>query len=417
MTNTVINKFKNKKIIVFGAGKIGKLTIGFFNEENIKLTYIWDNNFKKCDPIKNYEITKPNFELKDKDKYIIIVTIFAQEISKEIKENFKSNGFTNIIYKREDLNNIFYQKCKYKLDNNTFSFKLNKCHLCPCSKDINNRCDIYDKFVEKELTKKNYTKSLGVTIPSMGILVSNKCNLKCIGCNQLRDKYDSTSYLDLNYKDIISDMRKISKSVDLIEKVVLVGGEPFLYKNIEEVIEELLDIENIGIIQLITNGTILPKNEKIYSLLASPKIKIEISSYEDYITAKQNKNVLRMIDTYKKYNINFDYIRTLQWFDFGDFKHRGYNKKELSKVYNSCCFISNDLFNGQLHKCARSAFSTHLNIIDDLDYVNIREGNEEKLTEKIKKFLENKSPKICHYCNGTSSLTIPAGKQKRLSRN
>lgn len=52
----------------------------------------------------------------------------------------------------------------------------------------------------------------------MGLLVSNKCNLKCIGCNQLRDKYTTNNYLDISYEDIISDMKRISTHVDLLKK-------------------------------------------------------------------------------------------------------------------------------------------------------------------------------------------------------
>lgn len=407
----MLNQLKNKKIIIFGAGKIGKSLISLLKELDIRIDYIWDNNAVKCDEIENYTITKPYFQLENKDDFIVLITIYAQEISKKIYQELLENNFKNIIYEREKLNALFYDTCKDKLNQKKYLFNLNKCHLCPVSKDINHRCDIYDNFIEEELTSNKKKKKFGVTIPSMGLLVSNKCNLKCIGCNQLRDKYTTNNYLDISYEDIISDMKRISTHVDLIEKVVVVGGEAMLHKNISDILNALLNIDNIGIIQFITNGTIIPKNDEIFKLLSNHKVKVEISSYEDYISEKLNNNVINFINKLKEYKVNYDYVRTLQWFDFGDFKFRNYDEQTLSRVYDSCCFISNDLFNGQLHKCARSAFATHLSIIEDLDYVDIR-NTEENLTENIKNFLQNKKPKICQYCNGTSSLVIPAGQQK-----
>ena len=139
MNHQILNRLKNKQLIVFGAGKIGKSLINLLNQLEIKINNVWDNNFDKCDPLDNYSISKPFYDLPNKDEYIIVVTIYAQEVSKKIQEELISNGFTNIIYKREDLNSLFYFNCKNKIENNEYIFNLNTCHLCPCSKDINNR--------------------------------------------------------------------------------------------------------------------------------------------------------------------------------------------------------------------------------------------------------------------------------------
>jgi organic radical activating enzyme len=396
-----------KKVIIFGAGKIGKSLIQEFKELSIPIYEVWDNNFDKYDNEENYIVKKPDLEILNKDNYLIIVTIYSKKICEEINLILRENHFNNILYNRDVINKILYTQCKVK-----FVFDLNKCHLCPVSKDIDNRCDIYDSYVKEQFTKKDKKISNGIKIPSMGVLVSNKCNLKCIGCNQLRDKYGASSYLDIDAEDILSDLEKLSQAVDIIEKVVIVGGESFLHKDINKILSGILEIENIGIIQLISNGTVIPNTDKVFELLSNSRIKVEVSGYGDYLTDKQNEKVKIFISKLKEFNINFDYVKTLQWFDFGNLDRRNYSKEKWQEVYNTCCFISNDLFNGQLHKCARSAFSKHLNIIEDLDYVDIRKNSIKELSLLIKNFLENKLPNICQYCNGTSSLTIPAGKQK-----
>jgi organic radical activating enzyme len=401
-----------KKIIIFGAGKIGKSLISGLQKISISPYEVWDNNYDKYEDEIAYEVKKPNLEILNKDSFVIIVTIYSKNISEEIYLTLLKNHFNNIIYNRNVINKVLYTQCKEEINEGNFIFELNKCHLCPVSKDIENRCDIYDLNITKNFIKKDKKISNGIKIPSMGVLVSNKCNLKCIGCNQLRDKYDSSSYLDIDEKDILNDLKKLSLAVDIIEKVVIVGGESLLHKEINKILIGILEIENIGIIQLISNGTVIPKTDEIFELLNNPRIKVEISGYGDYLTKMQNEKVQIFISKLEKYNVNFDYVKTLQWFDFGNLDKRNYSKEKWQEVYNKCCFISNDLFNGQLHKCARSAFSKHLNILKDVDYVDIRNSNIEDLSRSIKLFLENTLPTICQYCNGTSSLTIPAGKQK-----
>lgn len=411
--NQILSQLKNKKIIIFGAGKIGKSLISLLKELDIKIDYVWDNNALKCDRIEDFTITKPYLQLENKSDFIVLITIYAQEVSKKIYQDLLENNFENIIYEREKLNTLFYDTCKNELNQNKFIFDLNKCHLCPVSKDIEKRCDIYDEYVEKKFMISRNSNKTGIVIPSMGILVSNKCNLTCKGCNQLRDIYKSSDVININVDDILNDLKKISNAVDKIEKVVIVGGESLLHKDINLIIKRIMQIDNIGIIQFITNGTIVPKNNEIFELLSNSRVKVEVSGYGDFLSEKLQANVEIFLKKLKDFNVNYEYVKTLQWFDFGDFEKRNYSKEKWQDVYNTCCFISNDLFNGELHKCARSVFGKHLHRLPEHknDYINIREVPEEELSKKIDKFLKNTLPSTCQHCHGTSSLTMPAGQQ------
>jgi organic radical activating enzyme len=411
--DTLYTFLAKKKVVIYGAGKIGKSLIYALSSMNIAVYQIWDNKLGGIEKLDDYDIVKPNLEVESKDELAIIVTIYAQNISKDIAKKLDSIGFKNVLYERVVINKILYQKCEQELESGKFRFDLNKCHLCPVSKDVEKRCNIYDEYVEQELISSKKDKKTGIIIPSMGVLVSNKCNLTCKGCNQLRDTYQPSDNIDISADDILFDLMKISNAVDKIEKVVVVGGESLLHKDIKSIIQRIMKIDNIGIIQLITNGTIIPKDNKIFELLSNSRVKVEVSGYGDFLPEKLQLNVEKFLQNLKDYNVNFDYVKTLQWFDFGDFERRNYSKDGWQDVYNTCCFISNDLFNGELHKCARSVFGKHLHKISEFknDFVNIRETSEEELPKKIASFLNNTLPNICQYCNGTSSLTIPAGEQ------
>ncbi len=409
---SLIDDLSNKKVIIYGAGKIGKRIYQTLKKDNISIDRFWDNNYSLHTSIDEVPVDKPNLEFLEKDNVFIIVTIYAKNVTEEIVSQLSASGFKNILYDRQTINNLIYGECAKEVQRHTHIFDLNRCHICPVSKDLDDRCDIYDRFVEKELMVSSKNSS-GVIIPSMGILVSNRCNLKCIGCNQLRDFYKKSDIVDIKAVDVISDVMKISNAVGKIEKIVVVGGEALLHKEINVIIEKLISIPNVGILQFITNGSVLPKNDLIFSLLSNKKVKVEVSGYGDFLSSNAKSNVVSVLKKLEKYSVNFEYEKTLQWFDFGDFQDRKYSPERLKHVYDTCCFVSNDLFNGELHKCARSVFGKHLGKVADFknDYVDIRNSKDEELSEIINEFMKNRTPQICQHCNGTSSLTISAGKQ------
>ncbi len=79
----------------------------------------------------------------------------------------------------------------------------------------------------------------------------------------------------------------------------------------------------------------------------------------------------------------------------------------------SCICVSNDLFDGKLHKCSRSVFATSLKKIPDFpsDYVDVRHTSEGNLRMKLVEFFEKEIVEACRFCNGTFTKTIEAGEQ------
>ena len=66
-------------------------------------------------------------------------------------------------------------------------------------------------------------------------------------------------------------------TVDYVYEIRLIGGEPFMYKKIDEVLKTST-YKNCGNIIVYTNGTIVPKEEKLKSFI-SDKIYFKISNY------------------------------------------------------------------------------------------------------------------------------------------
>ena len=134
----------------------------------------------------------------------------------------------------------------------------------------------------------------------MGVLITSKCNLTCVGCNHLRDHYIKSDNIDFNTDLIIQDLKKISQVVSFIKTLVLVGGEAFLHPNVDKMITEILKIKNIGVLQIITNGTVNKNLNKILPILKNERVMVEISGYGDSISKHLQIKRSQFIEKLKK---------------------------------------------------------------------------------------------------------------------
>ena len=416
MSINIIDNLKDKKIILYGAGKIGRKILGCLADSRKSVEFFWDINYGKIEKFSETPVLEPDFDFTDRSKrseYVVIITVFAENVSRLIAGQLKVKGYNDIIYKRLDLASIISSNCRRMYKDGTFKFDLKNCYTCPLITDAE-RCSIFEKYIsDKTADDYLFNKGSKLVLPKIGVLVSNRCNLTCRGCNHLRDLYGPGDTVQFKAENITGDIEKLTACTDMIYQVAVVGGEAFLHPQLYEILEKIIQLPRIGIIQLITNGTVIPKNKKIFELIADSRTVVEISGYGDRIPERLRNNVSVFISELEKHKVSYFYSGNLQWFDFGGFEKRNYNRRRHHFVFTSCCFVSNDIFDGKLHKCSRSVFAAHIKKIPDYkeDYVDIRAHSPAQLRQKIRDFLKNEYPNVCLHCNGTSSKTITAAVQ------
>lgn len=418
-TQAFVDDLKAKKVLIYGAGKIGKRLNQSLIYFGIGTAIFWDKNASIIKKVDGKKVVEPQPEsLQDKDAYFVIVTIFSENVSRMIGDGFQKAGLKNITYDQKKIKSLIYFECWSQIKEKQFIFDYKTCHICPVSKNIDNPCDIFSDYVARNqgITDSKLKDNERFVVSSMGVLVTNRCNLTCEGCNHFRDLYTPSDNIVIEKDAILYDLSKVIESVDFIEKVVIVGGEAFVHKDIYEIISRVMNLPKIGIVEIITNGTILPKDDRIFDLLASDnRVVVEISGYGDNIAGRLQNNVKAYLAKLEHYKISHQYLEVLEWFDFGGFEHRGFSKEEHRRIYKTCCFISNDLFDGKLYKCSRSVFGARLGKIPDYpaDYVDVRATSSDNLRSKLIAFIKNEYPAVCQHCNGTSEERIPAGFQVR----
>ena len=248
-----------------------------------------------------------------------------------------------------------------------------------------------------------------LVLDHLEIVVGSLCTLHCRKCANLMQYYRHPRVFEIS--PVEDDIHKLLDLSIAIDRVNLIGGEPFLFGDLPRLVALLQDSPKVGGIRIITNGTILPPESWLASLRLS-KVNVFISNYIG-IGVKTNE-VYRFL---KDGGVNVC-VSTVPWFNYHH-NFAGYHRPadELKKIYRNCHVACHELLNGEIHLCPTSAHGMYLGLIprDEHSFVSIRHNGAEKekkeIVRKLRHLLENQIPNACDFCSGDSGEIIPVAEQ------
>ena len=179
--------------------------------------------------------------------------------------------------------------------------------------------------------------------------IVDHCNLKCQNCNKF--SYLKPSYY-IDIKKINEDFAKISTRFSL-KKFTILGGEPLLHPNINQILLLARKYFKNSFIKLISNGVLFCKKDFLFfTLLSSCNITIEISKYDLNVNYEKIKNIC------SKFSIKLKFIEKNYFKDFMD-KTGSCNAKQSFKRCRELVFCPN-YSNGKLYVCGYAKSSEFL---------------------------------------------------------
>lgn len=215
------------------------------------------------------------------------------------------------------------------------------------------------EYTGSHIDVNNLIDSNELIIGCLDLCITTKCNQKCKGCSSLIPLYKSPSNVELEL--ILSSLEKLFSIINRIIRVHVLGGEPFLHPQLTQIIEYLNEKKEVDEVIVLTNGTVAPKEPRLYAALKNPKNRVRISSY-DLMAEKVKKTV----DTFEKYRINY-YVKRYgkdaeHWYECGGFELRNRTDIELKEQYKNCKVEWMSLLKGSLYPCPRAAHSIDLGL-------------------------------------------------------
>ena len=378
----LVRELKTSKapLVIFGVKKFGVLTYHALNNVGVKVDYFCDDSEQARSKKNIFNIpiiSSKELQKLDPDLNIFIgVWVIAQILPQLQKIKLKN-----------------IHNCVNLFKNTNFS----KLNTGMSSHEIRRRVDIY----KAECDAVQIVNPSSFNLKYVDITVTEACSMKCVSCSNLMQYYvqPRNSELSLLFKSI----DKLMEITDSLYEFRVLGGEPFVNKQIGKVINKLLTYKTIQEIVVYTNATVIPKGEN-FECLKNDKIFIEITDYGSL--SKRRDELIKLLEAN---NIRYTSI-VPTWSDSGTLKYQNATEEQLTDKFKNCCMIDKTtILNGKLYRCPFSANAHNLNAIppNKADVVNLGDDNKtiDEIKEEIvllhgnKKYLE-----ACKHCNGRDHL-------------
>ncbi|MEG7531894.1 MAG: radical SAM protein [Hungatella sp.] len=249
--------------------------------------------------------------------------------------------------------------------------------------------------------------------------ITSRCTFHCQNCNMFMPYYKTD--IDYSFADIKKDLDSLFKHIDYVYDYELLGGEPFLNKELGKIIEYLVHAygKRIGQIGVITNGSLIP-DQTTLNILKKNRIVLSLSDYTGQIDYKPTFD--RLVSCMQSNGIPYRISSAMRWTDFGLPQHPC-NYEDIRQHMNICGPSFHGLNDEKFYYChvSWSAEKCGLIQLQETDFINFKTMNccdEEK--EKLMLFSLGKwTPgyvsmcKVCGGCGNDNQQTIPAGIQMK----
>lgn len=322
---------------------------------------------------------------------VIVYSVELYERKKWV--DFFSTGNKHFLVDAHDLfAYASYIKCeKYFLNSDNL---LHHCRSCPASYG---NCPIREYNYKKQGLARE--KAIEQLLLRCGFI----CNYACEGCNQFIPYYTEYHKKNFNSDDIINDLCKVAGSLQYINNLWLEGGEAMLWEPLPELINKAVQLDNIGSISILTNGSYIPRNEVLNVISENrERMLVHINAY------KVNQNLTKIFSIFERYRIKY-YLRDERsnWADFRDTSFKKLSVSELSNIRKRCHHYKRNynrwiLNDGKLFAyCCITGYLTHyLNKYDELskDHIDIRKIPETNLLEEMDHLYDKSYLDTCNYC-------------------
>jgi len=239
------------------------------------------------------------------------------------------------------------------------------------------------------------------------LVITTNCTLKCKHCCHYINRFRNSS--EYATPEIINgDIGQLLDGIKWVDVFRILGGEPLLYPDIHKVVSCVLESKKVGMVEIVTNGTISLKKE-IVSLFPNDRLNIYVSNY-----GKLSGKISEYANS-PDINVTIESQGSV-WRDYGNLIYQDRNDKELMKQYSRCCRERYILFDGMLFNCATSAFGSRLKAFQPVqdEFVDVRcSKNGDELRRKLKRIRARKFFTACNYCHyGTDKfVAVEAAEQ------
>ena len=240
----------------------------------------------------------------------------------------------------------------------------------------------------------NYLHPEKLSVQSVDLMITEKCSMKCKDCSNLMQYYEHPENADLDQMYAMID--GLCSKMDEIYEFRVIGGEPFMHKDLHTVVSYASSKPNVLKVSIFTNATIVPREHQ-WEALTHEKVRLFITDYDEL-----SRNIKPLVSELDKRGIAYVSEKANNWTDSASLEKHNRTVEENERLFEQCCAKNlATLADGKLYRCPFAANAAKLKAVPDYqeDYLVVSEATR----DSIKSFLRGKTYiKTCDHCNGRS---------------
>lgn len=254
---------------------------------------------------------------------------------------------------------------------------------------IRGGCETEDIYVHNLSDDRVVKHNLFTYLYYLEFHVADHCNLNCKCCDHFSPLVEGEVFTD--YTTWESDITRLRELIEEIHLIRIMGGDPFLNKELPQYIRKTRELYSAAQIHIVTNGILLPQQDDFFwQTMTESQAEIHLSVYPDL-----TKNTKKLFELCKKRGVK---IHAHDVTGFIPLIKK--NKREYCFENTSDC-VCNNLYRGCISSCPYPMYGDYFNKYFDekipfesgkIDiYDNSLTGR--KLMEKL-----DGPTEICNYC-------------------
>jgi organic radical activating enzyme len=253
-----------------------------------------------------------------------------------------------------------------------------------------------------------------LVIPSIDVIITEKCTLKCTDCANLMPYFKKPKNID--YDDIFACLTTLSGLADSILELRILGGEPFMRKDIERVIEFCANVSNAKKVVLYTNATLVPRQPALEAM-KHEKVFVEITDY-----GALSPRLVEIVRAFEQEGISYVTKELPEsWDDSANIIDFQRTDTENQTIFDTCCAkYLYTLMHGKLYRCP---FSASLDALEEglggqADWLDVQSRETLSRAELRSYIYSTRFVPSCEVCQGRSTVLgrVPAARQSTGKR-
>ncbi len=260
-------------------------------------------------------------------------------------------------------------------------------------------------------------------LPQIGFSLTTRCTLQCRDCIALSPLYDEPGrardfvHRETSFADYRKELDLLAASVDGCKRLFLHGGEPLMNKEIAQIVAYSAQCDKIELVELITNGTIVPSPDLLDVLEQyKDKVYLAINNYSVNPKLQSRLHYKEIIEKLNARGIKHPLYSELSWFRQHPLEDQGYTAEQTRRMFADCwCKHSLQILDGILAICPRASIGHLLGIVPTPpeDIIDLHAPERKDIREELLAFYAKDSFVACGYCAPQAEVIPPAEQRER----